>query len=170
MERSHNPAKTTPLPSRMRGNAIPGPPVTANYEWRFYVNRNQGGTVEYAMYPTPDPFRGGHFYTLPDLGSPFRGAVGEADGGVRAAACLPLWGNVINLRGHTAKSLFIGEMHATLCRERACPFRRKSYTICGKWCVFCVLAVASTPERACPFPTWRCDKLPDKQEFDPVVS
>ena len=170
MERSHNPAKTTPLPSRMRGNAIPGPPVTANYEWRFYVNRNQGGTVEYAMYPTPDPFRGGHFYTLPDLGSPFRGAVGEADGGVRAAACLPLWGNVINLRGHTAKSLFVGEMDTTPCRERACPFRCACHGKHTKNAPFPANRIRFAAERACPFPTWRCDKLPAKQEFGPVVS
>ena len=65
--------------------------------------------------------------------------------------------------GSFSISLFVREFVATPRRERACPFRRKSYTICGKWCVFCVLSVASTPERACPFPTWRCMHLPAKQ-------
>ena len=31
-------------------------------EWRFYGNRNQGGTVEYDLYPTPDAVQGWDFY------------------------------------------------------------------------------------------------------------
>ena len=67
VEKPHNTAEMIPLLSRMRGNAMPGAPVIAIVERRFYVNRNQGGTVEYVMYPTPDPFRGGIFVPSPAL-------------------------------------------------------------------------------------------------------
>ena len=45
------------------GNSPPGAPVTVLMSDGFC--RNQGGTVEYISYPTPDSFQGvGIFYTF----------------------------------------------------------------------------------------------------------
>ena len=45
---------------------MPGAPVTASMS-DDGTHRNQGGTVEYNKYPTPDLFRGGIFYSAPNL-------------------------------------------------------------------------------------------------------
>ena len=49
------------------GNSLPGAPVKASMSGR--VQRcNQGGTVEYISYPTPDFCQGvGIFYTFPQI-------------------------------------------------------------------------------------------------------
>ena len=47
------------------GNTLPGTPVIALMS--DGPGRNQGGTVEYVMYPTPDLSGVGYFYTFPNI-------------------------------------------------------------------------------------------------------
>ena len=44
------------------GNGLPGAPVIASMSGRAICN--QGGTVEYFLYPTPDLSGGGYFFTF----------------------------------------------------------------------------------------------------------
>ncbi len=62
--RTPAPNDTTSEPQA--GNSLPGAPVIASTSGGFYVNRNQGGTVEYFCIPPLIECQGmGIFYTHP---------------------------------------------------------------------------------------------------------
>ena len=58
-----NPAAVDTTSEPQAGNGLPGAPVIASMS--DGPGRNQGGTVEYCLYPTPDLSGAGIFYTFP---------------------------------------------------------------------------------------------------------
>ena len=62
MQGVRNPAEDDTTSEPQIGNGLPGAPVNASMS--DGLRRNQGGTVEYNLYPTPDCSGGGYFLYL----------------------------------------------------------------------------------------------------------